>query len=118
MKIGVLETGPVNPALVDTYGEYARVFADWLSPHDPALSFQGWAVHLGDVPDRVDAVDAWIVSGSKYGVYEDHDWIEPFKAFLRDVTAARVPLIGVCFGHQIMAEALGGKAGASAPIAT
>ncbi len=110
MKIGVLRTGPVADELVSDFGEYDRVFADNLGPYAPGFTFQGWAVYEGDLPAAPDEVDAWIISGSKFGVYEDHDWIEPLKTLIRAIAAARAPLIGVCFGHQIMAEALGGAA--------
>lgn len=110
MKIGVLRAGPVADELVSDFGEYDRVFADYLGPHDPDFTFQGWAVYEGDLPNAPDEADAWIISGSKFGVYENHNWIEPLKDFVRAIVAARIPLIGVCFGHQIMAEALGGCA--------
>lgn len=110
MKIGVLSCGPVAGDLVGKYGEYDQVFARWLGAYDDTLSFVGYDAHKGEIPDDVRETDAWLLSGSKYGVYEDHDWIEPLKAFIRDCAAAKAPMIGVCFGHQIMAEALGGKA--------
>lgn len=50
------------------------------------------------------------MSGSKHGVYEDHEWIPPLKAFIRAAAKMKRPMVGVCFGHQIMAEALGGRA--------
>jgi len=110
MKIGVLRAGPVADELVNDFGEYDRVFADYLGPLDPDFTFQGWTVYEGDLPATPGEADAWIISGSKFGVYEDHDWIEPLKTLIGAIAAARVPLIGVCFGHQIMAEALGGRA--------
>lgn len=110
MKIGVLNCGPVAGALVGKTGEYEKVFGDWLGAHDPSLSFAGYDVHAGRLPENPTEADAWILSGSKYGVYEQHAWIEPLKAFIRACKASKSPMIGVCFGHQIMAEALGGKA--------
>lgn len=110
MKIGVLNCGPVADELAPRYGEYDRVFADWLGAHDPALEFAGWNAHLGELPAGPDEADGWILSGSKYGVYEGHDWLTPLKDFIRAAAAASSPMIGVCFGHQIMAEALGGRA--------
>ena len=110
MKIGVLRTGPVADELVSDFGEYDRVFGDYLGPLDSNYTFHGWTVYEGELPDAPDAVDAWIISGSKYGVYEDHAWLDPLKAFIRAIADAHVPLIGVCFGHQVMAEALGGRA--------
>lgn len=110
MRIGVLNCGPVARAIAPKYGEYDRVFREWLGPHDPSLEFTGWDAHLGRLPASPAEADGWILSGSKYGVYEDHNWIEPLKAFIRDARDAKSPMIGVCFGHQIMAEALGGRA--------
>lgn len=110
MKIGVLQCGLVHEALVPDFGEYDQVFGNWLSAHDPSLSFQGWVVEHGEFPDSPADMDGYILSGSKHGVYEDHDWLPPLKDFIRACAAARVPMIGVCFGHQVIAEALGGKA--------
>ena len=50
-----------------------------------------------------------LVSGSRHGAYEDHAWIPPLEDFLRAAYAAAVPLVGICFGHQILAQALGGR---------
>lgn len=110
MKIGVLNCGPVAGDLAPTYGEYDRVFGDWLGAYDPSLTFSGWNAHLGELPASTDEADGWILSGSKYGVYEDHDWLPALKDFIRAAAEARAPMIGVCFGHQIMAEAMGGRA--------
>ena len=62
------------------------------------------------LPESPEECDAWLVTGSRHGVYDDLPWIEPLKAFLRAARAARRPIVGICFGHQILAEALGGKA--------
>jgi GMP synthase (glutamine-hydrolysing) len=53
--------------------------------------------------------DGWLITGSRFGVYEDHRWIPPLEDFLRRTYAAAVPIIGICFGHQILAQALGGR---------
>lgn len=110
MLIGILETGKVNPALVDKHGLYAPMFVKLLRAVDATLRFKTFSVVEGELPEAVDACDAWLVTGSKSGVYDPEPWIEPLKAFLRNAFAAAIPMIGVCFGHQIMAEAFGGKA--------
>jgi GMP synthase (glutamine-hydrolysing) len=61
------------------------------------------------MPDSISAADAWLITGSRHGVYEDHSWLRPLEQFIRDVRAARRPLVGICFGHQIVAQALGGQ---------
>lgn len=110
MKIGVLIAGHIAQALQPKYDRYDRSFAEMLHPVDPSLEVVGWDVVSGEMPAAPTDADGWIITGSKHGVYEDHPWIDPLKSFIRDCAAARSPMIGVCFGHQIMAEALGGKA--------
>ena len=113
MKIGILQTGKVAPDLVERFGEYPAMFHDLLRRADPTLSFEDWMVVDGDIPADPQACAAWLITGSRFGVYDPEPWIEPLKAFLRSVRAAAVPLVGVCFGHQIMAEAFGGRAAKS-----
>jgi len=52
--------------------------------------------------------DLLILTGSRYGVYEDHDWIAPLEDLIREAYAKEIKMLGICFGHQIIAQALGG----------
>ncbi len=113
MKIGILTTGHVNEMLVDEFGEYPPMFEDLFRRTDPTLEFESWAVVEGVFPENITSCDAWLVTGSKFGVYDPEPWIEPLKSMLRDIRAAGLPIIGICFGHQIVAEAFGGRAGKS-----
>jgi GMP synthase-like glutamine amidotransferase len=110
MKIGILETGEVHPDLKARHGDYPAMFEALLGAADPGLDFAVVRVVAGEMPASPRQADAWLVTGSRHGVYDDLPWIEPLKAFLRAAVAARVPVIGICFGHQILAEALGGRA--------
>ena len=113
MKIGILETGEVHPDLKARYGDYPAMFEALLRTADPGLDFAVVRVVAGEMPASPSQADAWLVTGSRHGVYDDLPWIEPLKAFLRASVAARVPVIGICFGHQLLAEALGGRAAKS-----
>lgn len=109
MKIGILETGPLPHELSDIHGSYPAMFERMLGETDPDTSFIAYRVIDNVFPDAPDEADGWIITGSKHGVYEDHDWIPPLISFIRSCAEARVPMAGFCFGHQVMAQALGGK---------
>lgn len=107
MKIGILQTGRSPDELLTKHGDYDDLFKRLLAGR--GFVFETYKVLDGDLPTSVDAAEGWLITGSKFGVYEDHDWIDPLEAFLRNAFVAKVPIIGVCFGHQILAQALGGK---------
>lgn len=107
MKIGILQTGRVPEMLVDDHGDYDHMFEKMLAGR--GFEFETWKVLDGVFPESVSEADGWLITGSRFGTYEGHDWIAPLEQFIRDIKAADLPLIGVCFGHQIIAQALGGK---------
>lgn len=107
MRIGILQTGLAPEALAPEMGDYPDMFARLLDGH--GFSFRTWKVVEGDFPAGVHDADGWLITGSRHGVYEDHPWIPPLEQFIRDSFAARVPVVGICFGHQIVAQAMGGK---------
>ena len=107
MKIGILQTGHVAEELIPENGDYPEIFARFLDGH--GLYFDTYAVVDGDFPGSAADADGWLVTGSKFGAYEDLPWIAPLEALIREVYASGRPMIGVCFGHQIIAQALGGQ---------
>ncbi len=107
MKIGILQTGRAPDELIETLGDYDTMFHHLLEGH--GFAFQTWPVLDMEFPDGPDDADGWLITGSKFGAYEDHPWIPPLEALIREIKASGKPLIGVCFGHQIIAQALGGK---------
>ncbi|MFV0360558.1 type 1 glutamine amidotransferase [Tropicimonas sp.] len=107
MLIGILQTGLPPEDAVAEHGDYPEMFETLLAGH--GLRFRTWLVVNGEFPDSVADADGWLITGSRHGVYEDHPWIAPLERFIRAVRADGRPMVGICFGHQIMAQALGGK---------
>ena len=106
MLIGILQTGLAPDALAKL-GDYPDMFARLL--RGQGLTFHTYRVVEGIFPDHVTDCDGWLITGSRHGVYEDHPWLPPLEQFIRDSFAAHIPLVGICFGHQIIAQAMGGK---------
>ena len=107
MRIGILQTGQSPDALRDSMGDYPAFFERLLAGR--GLEFRTYHVEAMEFPQSIHDCDGWLITGSRHGAYEDHAFIPKLEAFVRDVYAAKVPLVGICFGHQIIAQALGGK---------
>lgn len=108
MKIGILKTDAVREEWVAQYGEYPDMFAKLLSDEDPSLEFVTYDVRLGEYPAQIDEVDAYLITGSRHSVYDELPWIPPLLEFIRTLNQAEKKLVGICFGHQAVAQALGG----------
>lgn len=107
LRIGLLQCGHVVPTLAERHGDYPQLFDRLLAPAD--LDITTYDVTEDGVPSDVSEQDGWLISGSTCSAYEPLRWIPPLEEFLRTVVAERRPVVGICFGHQVLAQALGGR---------
>ena len=111
MRIAILQTGYNNPELPKTLRAYPRMFHDLLTPliGDTKMTFTNYAVVDGTFPADVSDYDGYLITGSRHGVYEDLPFIEQLMTFIQKCYAKNIPQVGICFGHQALAKALGGR---------
>jgi len=105
MKVGLLVCDQVKEAYRTEFGDYPEMFRVLF----PNYEFECYQVYQGIFPENVMDCDVYMATGSSHSVYEDLAWINQTKAFIRALYKANRYFIGFCFGHQLMASALGGK---------
>jgi GMP synthase (glutamine-hydrolysing) len=107
MHIGILQTGHAADPIKAAHGDYDVMFHDLLDGH--GFRYTTWNVVDGEFPEGPEAADGWLITGSRHGAYDDLPWIRPLEDLIRAIHGSRRPLVGICFGHQIVAQALGGR---------
>lgn len=108
--LGILETGLVDDNLKGQYDSYPQMFRQLFDAQDNSLQYKFYNVIDGEYPNDMDECDAYLITGSKSDSYSDDPWIERLRDYIRELNGKRKKMVGICFGHQIIAHALGGKA--------
>ncbi|VAW88425.1 hypothetical protein MNBD_GAMMA17-2250 [hydrothermal vent metagenome] len=109
MKIGILRCDSVRSQFKGQYGDYPEMITSLFHPLAPAFSYEVYDVVAGHYPASLDACDAYITTGSKASVYDGDAWIRALQLFIIRLRKAKIKLIAICFGHQLVAQAFGGK---------
>ena len=109
MKVSILETGKLPEKLENKFGNFPKMFSDLFEKINVAFDIINYDLINNDFPKNLNNTDLWLITGSSYGVYEKIEWISKLKNLICKIYEKKTPLIGICFGHQIIAEALGGK---------
>jgi GMP synthase-like glutamine amidotransferase len=107
LRAGLLVVGHVDPGSVHVAGDYPQLYQDLLGPH--GVEVVPYACDEGVLPASLRECDGWICSPSRLSAYDDVPWLRDVEEVLRAMVAAEVPYIGICFGHQLLAQALGGE---------
>lgn len=108
ISAGLLVVGHVDPKSTHVAGDYPELFTALLAPHGiDVVPYD--VVDAGRFPVSLDERDVWICSPSRSSVYDGDPWIGEVEDLIRELVATERPYVGVCFGHQLLAQALGGR---------
>jgi len=109
MKIGILQCDSTNMEFRTEHGDYPDMFKSIFKKIDKFLEFEIFDIQLSQYPNSYEECDAYLITGSRYSVYDKDKWIHKLEDYVIELHKRKYPLIGICFGHQIVAKALGGK---------
>ena len=109
MKIGILKCDSTNEHFREEHGDYQDWYKSLFQSVEPSLEFETYDVILGEYPKKLQENDVYLISGSRYGANDGDKWIDDLEKFVLELQSRKHPLIGICFGHQMIAKALGGK---------
>jgi GMP synthase-like glutamine amidotransferase len=111
--LGLLESDVLYPDLIDDYASYGSMVRKNLAALDKHLEFRHYRIQEGEFPSNLNECDAYLITGSKTGVYDNEPWLEPLAQWIKHAYTHKAKLLGICFGHQMLAHCLGGHASQS-----
>ncbi|WP_136253417.1 glutamine amidotransferase [Onishia niordana] len=106
-RLLLIKTGDSFPDITADYGNFEALFQARLPNH----TLEVWDARGGMPPPAHDALDGVLITGSHAMVSDAEPWSEALKPWLREACERNLALLGVCYGHQLVAEALGGTSG-------
>ena len=106
VRIGLMMVGHVDPKSQHVAGDYPELFDAILKPF--GVDLVRYDLDEGRFPDDVHECDGWLCSPSRMSTYDPVPWLADVEELLRRIVQAEVPYVGICFGHQLLAQAMGG----------
>ena len=100
MRLGILSNGPGLAEIVKIYGHSTQWIPNVIN--DSNIDYIVKKVYNNEKLS-IDEADAWIITGSKYSVYDKLQWIGSLLDFIVKLHANKKYILGICFGHQVIA---------------
>jgi len=109
MKIGILKAGSIPNELSENHIEYWEMWRNAVIEQDPSCKITIFDIRNDEFPSKIDECDSYICTGSASSAYSNEVWVFNLIKFVRECHKQKKKLLGICFGHQLIALALGGK---------
>lgn len=111
LRVGLLQCDGLDAPHVDVAGDYDVLIGRLLAGHGVDVELVPFRVDLAKLPAAGTECDAWLISGSRRSVYDDLEWIAELRRFTERIIDADRPLVGLCFGHQLIGQIIGSEVG-------
>jgi len=108
MILGILDADTLRDDLQPQYVSYAKMMQNLFEKAHKELQFRSYQVNKGEYPQKIDECDAYLITGSKSSAYDNDEWITQLKVYVQSLYQKNKKILGICFGHQLIAMALGG----------
>lgn len=110
LKLGILDCDQLHESLRAQYASYAHMMQTLFMQVAPSINFAVYTVIEGGYPEDIDECDGYIITGSKSSAYDNDEWIGTLRNYIRTLASQNKKMVGICFGHQLLAHVLGGIA--------
>ena len=111
LKLCILDNDNLDPAVIDTYVSYGAMTEAMFAAAGVPWQFERFNTTRGEYPDSFDPYDAVLLTGSKADSFSDEPWVKTLRERVTELLKQRKKLLGICFGHQLIACCLGAPVG-------